>query len=471
MRSKSRHLPQLTQIAVFAPLLMLLFVSVGSGHAQTSGCPALPTGAAGWWPAEGTAVDIIDTNPGSLVNGAGFAPGMVGHAFSFDGVNDYVNIPDAPNIFFANDRAFTIEAWFRPESETSSFLILKNAAYGIRWQGSAGPLAFYNGNYHYSTRTSWTLSQWYHVALVDDGATAVKLYVNGSLDKADDGVLRNPNRFPCHESGAYCFPLQFGGVYETHDVEYFRGLVDEVTLYDRPLSEAEIQAIFEAGSGGKCLSPDEDRDGYSPPDDCDDFDPAVFPGALEIYDAKDNNCNALIDEGLDEDVDGVPNFYDACNGTPAGLGVDPHGCPVCGVDPDDDHDGFPASVDCNDTEAGVNPGAAEICDQVDDDCDGLIDEGFDRDGDGYTSCAAPVADCNDSNPAIKPGASELPGNIIDENCDGSLGACDPGGTWKNHGEFVRCVTAECEQLVAAGVLTDAECNALVGQAGKSDVGK
>jgi hypothetical protein len=101
----------------------------------------------------------------------------------------------------------------------------------------------------------------------------------------------------------------------------------------------------------------------------------------------------------------------------------------------------------------------------------LIDEGFDRDGDGYSTCAAPLPDCNDTDPVIRPGALELPGNSVDENCDGSLGACNPGAPWRNHGEFVRCVTAECEQLVAAGVLTDAQCDVLVGQAGRSHVGK
>ena len=53
----------------------------------------------------------------------------------------------------------------------------------------------------------------------------------------------------------------------------------------------------------------------------------------------------------------------------------------------------------------------------------------------------------------------------------ALGACDPRAAWRNHGEFVRCVTADCEELVAAEVLTDAECDVLVGQAGTSDVGK
>jgi hypothetical protein len=167
----------------------------------------------------------------------------------------------------------------------------------------------------------------------------------------------------------------------------------------------------------------------------------------------------------------VPNFYDACVDTAAEVGVGPDGCPVCAIDPDGDGDGFPVSIDCDDRNENVFPGAPEICNGTDDDCDLLVDEGFDLDGDGFVVCAEPVPDCDDADPTINPAAQELPGNAVDENCDGSLGACDPSAVWRNHGEFVRCVTIECEQLVEAGILTEAECDVLVSQAGMSDVGR
>lgn len=81
---------------------------------------------------------------------------------------------------------------------------------------------------------------------------------------------------------------------------------------------------------------------------------------------------------------------------------------------DTDNDGFTAcGGDCNDANAAINPAATEICNGINDDCDAFIDEGFDLDGDGYVSC---TGDCNDNNAAIHPGATEIC-NSIDEDCD------------------------------------------------------
>jgi hypothetical protein len=61
-------------------------------------CAQPPQGIVGWWDAEGDAKDIVGVNNGSLENGAGFGIGMVGQAFQFDGVNDFVKVPNAPNL-------------------------------------------------------------------------------------------------------------------------------------------------------------------------------------------------------------------------------------------------------------------------------------------------------------------------------------------------------------------------------------
>jgi hypothetical protein len=85
---------------------------------------------------------------------------------------------------------------------------------------------------------------------------------------------------------------------------------------------------------------------------------------------------------------------------------------------DKDSDGYRSPEDCDDTDPGTNPGAQEVCDQKDNNCNGEIDEGFDKDSDGYTECNG---DCNDNDPQIHPGATEPCGE--DYNCDGYIDSC------------------------------------------------
>ncbi len=97
------------------------------------------------------------------------------------------------------------------------------------------------------------------------------------------------------------------------------------------------------------------------------------------------------------------------------------------VEPDNDDDGYTvAQGDCNDNDASINPGAAEICDGKDNNCNGSVDEGCataepDQDGDGYSVAEG---DCNDYDSSIYPGAAEICGDNIDNNCNGEDEECN-----------------------------------------------
>jgi hypothetical protein len=179
--------------------------------------------------------------------------------------------------------------------------------------------------------------------------------------------------------------------------------------------------------------PDGDGDGFTLTD-CDDNDAAINPSATEVCDGVDNNCDGQIDESGGEwyaDADG-DGYGDST--TLSELCEQPEGY----VDVGDD---------CDDTNAESNPEASEICDGLDNNCDGAVDEDLattwyqDDDGDGYgddevtsEACEQPEGyvsvsgDCDDNDAAFNPDALEEDcADPNDYNCDGSTGYNDADG--------------------------------------------
>jgi len=199
-------------------------------------------------------------------------------------------------------------------------------------------------------------------------------------------------------------------------------------------------------------APDQDGDGWSAPEDCDDSDPAYHPGAAEddCTDPADYNC------------DGSVGYADG------------------------DSDGHAACEDCDDSDAAIHSDAVETCNDLDDDCDGQIDEAgatgetswqLDADGDGYgraspvvTACAAPPShvanneDCDDLDPSAYPGAPEVC-DEVDNNCDSQVdeGAAAPT-TWHPDADGDGFGNAELSTVACAapfGMLADAgDCDDL-----------
>jgi hypothetical protein len=167
--------------------------------------------------------------------------------------------------------------------------------------------------------------------------------------------------------------------------------------------------------------------------DCNDGNTAVHPGALELCDGVDNNCDGILDPDTALDA---PTFYLDLDGDGFGTAAVPfkRSC--------SQPFGYVANLDdCNDADPAVHPGAVEVCNGKDDNCDGQTDPPGsagaatfypDTDHDGYgvlagaeVACSAPAGfvanhdDCDDTKAAVHPGAVEICGDGIDNNCDPS----------------------------------------------------
>jgi hypothetical protein len=256
--------------------------------------------------------------------------------------------------------------------------------------------------------------------------------------------------------------------------------------------DQDCDALIDEGTS--CY--DDDGDGFSEiAGDCDDASTVVYPGAPELLDGRDNDCDGILDEGtaaFDDDGDcacesapcagtirsdcgellggdcddanaTIPGPYELCDGVDNDCdGVvdedDAFDAPTWYADLDGDSYGDPSSArraclaptgylrdasDCDDRSAAVSPAGVETCNDMDDDCDGAVDEGVlltwyrDADADGYgdartwsLACALPAGhvsnslDCDDGDPLRRPGALEAC-NGLDDDCDGDI---DEGAT-------------------------------------------
>lgn len=208
-------------------------------------CVAVPGGLVTWWPGDGNAKDVWGENDGTLRNGATFAAGKVGSAFSLDGVDDYVS---SPGTSINGLQQLSIDAWVKPaelpSGEFQRFVSLSapdTEKAVLRHDGVNGPqqLHFFMGidgvPRHIRVDGALQAGVFQHVAGTYDGSV-MRLYLNGA------------------EVGS----LPVTGVVDTSTranvsgLESFNGLVDEVEIFDRALSAEEVKAIYDAGSAGKC---------------------------------------------------------------------------------------------------------------------------------------------------------------------------------------------------------------------------
>jgi len=243
--------PAKSKTPIILGVVVLFLVLAGGGlFLFMKSTPRLP-GMVALWKGDGNARDSIGGNNGELMNGATFDQGVVGRAFSFNGNEQYVEVPGNP----ANSPTgpFTAMAWIKYQKligYRGGAVMAKgvDAESPVDWAMTVSDVRKLrphanvgNSLVNFDCATTLEPGVWYHVALVYDGES-VRGYVNGSLDgkqtvsgelQATDNSLKIGSYAPLNGTMSKCF---------------FAGEIDEVALFNRALPAGEIKTIYKAGA-------------------------------------------------------------------------------------------------------------------------------------------------------------------------------------------------------------------------------
>jgi len=212
--------------------------------------PSTESDLVGYWKLdEGTGTTAYDSseygNDGTLINGPLWVDGKYGKALSFDGVNDYVEIPHSTSLNIANE--ITVEAWVKPHYTdyggiSTRVIVGKHGGWHNRgWSIGAKHLDLQDVRFHWQAETDNYLDTstnplstgvWTYVVGVANG-THIKIYINGELSALKANA----------ESVDYNYPVEIGrnGV---SSGSFFKGIIDEVRIYNRALTEEEIREHY-----------------------------------------------------------------------------------------------------------------------------------------------------------------------------------------------------------------------------------
>ena len=204
-----------------------------------------------WWPAEGDANDIQGGNDGMPVGTVTFVPGEVGQAFNFDGASGFENMGTPGSLDLTN--TLTLDGWINPNDSTKNGVYFGKANsgqndYALFLLGDlTGCIKTSDGIEHFlHTGFVPPAGQWTHVALVYDGSNEI-VYANGIEigRQAVSGSIRSEG-----------IPFFIGGRQGDSPANslYINARIDEVEVFNRALTGAEILSIHNAACTGKCRS-------------------------------------------------------------------------------------------------------------------------------------------------------------------------------------------------------------------------
>ena len=201
-----------------------------------------------WWRMEGDTTNMrtaIATNATRVgLTSDVYVDAVVGQGYQFGGANGYLQANYSPRIF--SDKKFAVAAWVKPSANTRGTIMRVRDLFGVaRLETGTIGWTFRKWNdstmSYRDTRVALPLGRWSHVAVVLEG-TAVRTYLNGRLAHTEPNVG--------DVDTAYSNLVTIGG-YDNGD--YFKGVLDELQIFQHGLTGAQIEQLFLAGNAGACV--------------------------------------------------------------------------------------------------------------------------------------------------------------------------------------------------------------------------
>lgn len=235
--------------------------NVGFSKVELRDCVSPPSSLRLWYPFDdtgNTAFNQVSTYNGTYTNGPSMVPGQVVHARDFDGSNDYVRVVDHGSVDF-HTYDFSIDAWVRT-TDTNGAIVSKRQITGGNYVGylfmvNGGRLLLQIGdttnswrNYTSSAMPRIDDGQWHFVAVTVDrnSTTGGRMYVDGNLVYTFN---------PTGRQGSISNASELNIGRDTLGGSYLDGEIDEVEIFGKVLSAAEVQGIWNARGAGKCRIP------------------------------------------------------------------------------------------------------------------------------------------------------------------------------------------------------------------------
>jgi len=217
----------------------------------------LPSGLVAWWPGDGNGEDVVGDNNGALTGGAGFATAIFGQGFRMDGENDHVMVAPDPSLNLRSD--VTVHVWAkRTKFGGQHVMVVKGAgvrgaidvptAFVLKFSGSrlsdsgdflAAGFERSDGSDVFLVGPEVTDQEFHHYAYVRNAAEH-KLFLDGKV------VVRES--FIGGPGDTFDVSLAIGTGTTLQAVNMFAGVIDEVKIFSRALSDKEIRDVYEDGS-------------------------------------------------------------------------------------------------------------------------------------------------------------------------------------------------------------------------------